>query len=209
MTDNKMISYTPQSFMSQLTAPISIILCTDAIKKTRLFGMLSDLAPNRVLYLDTDMLYTGCVYAGLYKNKDHTTIHCPDQDTWHRTVTDIIHQASITKTVVIIDSLNGVYELFGKSDSAMSANTHIMSIASLARQAGSSVIVGAMIRRKNSRKTSNNTSHNHTNNDKDTLKVFEEYVLHPSGRQIPKITPHHTLFLEGTRLHPLITNVLV
>ena len=208
-SNGKMASYTPQSFMRQLTAPLNIILCTDATKKTRLLGLLSDLAPNRVLYVDTDMLYAGCVHAGLYNNKDHITIYCPDQNTWHRTITDIICQVSISKTVVIIDSLNGVYEMFGKSDSAMSANAHIMSITSLARQAGSSVIMGAMVRRKNNRrKTDNDTSqHDHTN-DSTCRTSIEEYILSPSGRQIPKIAQNHTLFLEGTRLNPLLCNIL-
>lgn len=203
---------TPESFMQKLAdhASLSIILCTDSIKKTRFLRMLTNLASESVFYLDTDLLYTGCTNAGLCKNHTHTTIYCPDQATWHRNLADVISVVSTSKGMtVIIDSLNGVYEMFEGHDSAISANTHIMALASLAVQAGSSVIVSAMVKKRKA-KQQDYTSHTHSEK-KDTRVIkttIEEWILYPSGRQIPKIAELDTFLLKGTRTSPLLVKII-
>lgn len=205
---SSMPSQTPESFMQELTgypSPLSIILCTDAITKTRLLGMLANLAPGAVFYLDTDLLYAGSTNAGLCRRHDRTTIYCPEQNTWHRDLADVMSAASASKkTTVIIDSLNGVYEIFGRPDSAMSANTHIMALASLAGQADSSVIVGAVVRKRQAHQLAD------ASDAKDTDRVnttTEEWVLYPSGRQVPRIAKSKTYLLGGTRTSPLLGRI--
>lgn len=203
-----MSSQTPESFMQELAgypSSLSIILCTDAITKTRFLGTLANLAPGAVFYLDTDLLYTGSTDAGLCKRHDRTTIYRPEQNTWHRDLADVMSAASASKKMtVIIDSLNGAYEIFGRPDSAMSANTHIMALASLVGQAGSSVIVGAVVRKRQAHQPADASK----TKDADRVNAtVEQWILYPSGRQVPRMAKSKTYLLGGTRTSPLLGRI--
>ena len=199
--------------------PLSVILCTGAAAKTRFLRTAADAAAGSVLYMDTDLLYAGCARAGLGRIRDCTTLVCPDQDTWHRDLASAISESSAGRMTVIIDSLNGIYEMYGGPDSAMTANTHIMALASLAGQAGSAVIVGARVRRRrgeNTRvkglgggapepeKTEGGEGTAHVPHPAAAAATTGEWVLHPGGRQVPRMAADSTYLLppEGTDAPP-------
>ena len=205
---------------------LNIILCADPIKKTRFLGMLADTATEPVCYLDTDLLYAGCTNAGLYKSNEHTTTLCPDHNTWHHDLACTISKASSKKMMVVIDSLNGVYEMFGGPNAAMSANAHIMILASLAAQSGSSVVIGAVVRKRHN-DAFEMTAHEKKGEGEDTYKRMPSYaksdtrvektsdpttnvwVLHPSGRRVPKIAKSRTYLLKGTASDPSLTDTIL
>ena len=183
--------------------PLSVILCTGAAAKTRFLRTAAGAAAGSVLYMDTDLLYAGCARAGLGRIRDCTTLVCPDQDTWHRDLASAISASSAGRMTVIIDSLNGVYEMYGGADSAMTANTHIMALASLAGQAGSAVIVGVRVRRRMGMKANGfggggkggegggGTAHA----AQPTAAAAGEWVLQPGGRQVPRMAADSTYLL--------------
>lgn len=184
-------------------AALSVILCGSPARKTRLLGTIADTAPGPVSYVDTDLLYAGCARSGLCKIHAHTTLLCPDRDTWHRDLAGVISAVSqpssqptpqpAEKATVIIDSLNGVYEMFCGSNAAMAANAHLMILGSLARQAGSSVVIGAVAkkRRVGVSADSDGTA------DADAYGTREgtagEWVMRPGGRQIPRVADTYML----------------
>lgn len=208
---------------------LSIILCADSIRKTRFLGMLADMTTEPVCYLDTDLLYAGCTKAGLCRANQNTTILCPDGNTWHRDLARTISKASSKKMMIVIDSLNGVYEMFGGPNAAMSANAHIMVLASLAAQSGSSVVMGAVARKRRGEisDTTNekgpkggndgdgdgddSSEHPSSNTKKDTLMgkmpnhTGGSWVMHPGGRRVPKIAKSRTYLLKGTSDDPTLT----
>ena len=196
-------SLSPESLIQKLAdqGSLSIILCASPIRKTRFLGMLADLSPGPVSYVDTDLLYAGCTRAGLYKGRGHITLICPDQKTWRRDLAGLISAASSERTTVIIDSLNGIYEMFGGPDSAMSANSQIMALASLARQAGSSVVVGAMVRRKKGQRRGDAAARSATD-----AEAAVEWSTHPGGRQIPRMAESY--LLGGTTAYPSLARVV-
>lgn len=195
--------------------PLSFILCTGAAAKTRFLRTAADAAADAaagsVLYMDMDLLYAGCARAGLGRIRDCTTLVCPDRDTWHRDLASAISASSAGRMTVIIDSLNGIYEMYGGADSAMTANTHIMALASLAGQAGSAVIVGARVRRRGSTGAKGfvgsgggNGSGEAAHVAQPTTETAGEWVLHPGGRQVPRMAADSTYLLppEGTDAPP-------
>lgn len=215
-----------ESFMQEMVAGrgavLNIILCTDAIRKTRFLVALADMAPGPVCYVDTDLLYAGCMMAGLHKRRKDMTILCPDQDTWHESLAGIISTASVSSSppptgrmTIVLDSLNGIYEMFGGADAAMSANTHIMAMASLAGQAGSSVIIGARAKKRRQRHGSSDGAGDRNPNGSKTGKngaatyadKEEEWATHPGGRQIPKMFGVRSYLLEGTGESPLLVRL--
>lgn len=188
--------------------PLSVILCTGAAAKTRFLRAAAGATAGSVLYMDTDLLYAGCARAGLGRIRDCTTLVCPDQDTWHRDLASAISASSAGRMTVIIDSLNGIYEMYGGADSAMTANTHIMALASLAGQAGSAVIVGVRVRRRMSMKANgfggSGGSGEAAHAAQPTAATAGEWVLHPGGRQVPRMAADSTYLLppEGTDAPP-------
>ena len=188
--------------------PLSGILCTGAAAKTRFLRAAAGAAAGSVLYMDTDLLYAGCARAGLGGIRDRTTLVCPDQDTWHRDLASAISASSAGRMTVIIDSLNGIYEMYGGADSAMTANTHIMALASLAGQAGSAVIVGVRVRRRMSMKAGGfgggGVGGEAEHAARPTAATAGEWVLHPGGRQVPRMAADSTYLLppEGTGAPP-------
>ena len=184
-------------------AALSVILCGSPARKTRLLGTIADMAPGPVSYVDTDLLYAGCARAGLCKIHAHTTLLCPDRDTWHRDLAGVISAVSqpssqpssqpAEKTTVIIDSLNGVYEMFGGSNAAMAANAHLMILGSLARQAGSSVVIGAVVKKRQVGVPAGGDG----TADVDAHGAREEtaggWVMRPGGRQIPRVSDTYML----------------
>lgn len=191
----------------QEAPPLSVILCTGAAAKTRFLRTAADAAAGSVLYMDTDLLYAGCARAGLGRIRDCTTLVCPDQDTWHSDLASAISASSAGRMTVIIDSLNGIYEMYGGADSAMTANTHIMALASLAGQAGSAVIVGVRVRRRGSMRANGfggNGSGGAAHAVQPAAATAVEWVLHPGGRQVPRMAADSTYLLppEGTDAPP-------
>ncbi len=182
--------------------PLSVILCTGAAAKTRFLCTAADAAAGSVLYMDTDLLYAGCTRAGLGRIRDCTTLVCPDRDTWHRDLASAISASSAGRMTVIIDSLNGIYEMYGGADSAMTANTHIMALASLAGQAGSAVIVGARVRRRVDMRAKGFGGSGGSGSGE--AATAGEWVLHPGGRQVPRMAADSTYLLppEGTDAPP-------
>ena len=190
--------------------PLSVILCTGAAAKTRFLRATADAAAGPVLYIDTDLLYAGCARAGLGRIRDCTTLVCPDQDTWHSDLASAMSASSAGRMTVIIDSLNGIYGMYGGADSAMTANTHIMALASLAGQAGSAVIVGARVRRRSgstgakgssggavsgSKRTGGGADEGAAHAAQPTAATAGEWVLHPGGRQVPRMAADSTYLL--------------
>lgn len=191
--------------------PLSVILCTGAAAKTRFLRTAADATAGPVLYMDTDLLYAGCARAGLGRIRDCTTLVCPDRDTWHRDLASAISASSVGRMTVIIDSLNGIYEMYGGADSAMTANAHIMALASLAGQAGSAVIVGMRVRRRESMRAngfggsgSGSGSGGAAHAAQPAAATTGEWVLHPGGRQVPRMAAESTYLLppEGTDAPP-------
>lgn len=198
--------------------PLSIILCTGAAAKTRFLRTTADAAAGPVLYMDTDLLYAGCARAGLGEIRDRTALVCPDQDTWHSDLASAISASSAGRMTVIIDSLNGIYGMYGGADSAMTANTHIMALASLAGQAGSAVIVGARVRRREGtgakrvgdadvpgpKGTEGGADEGAAHDARRMAATAGEWVLHPGGRQVPRMAADSTYLLppEGTDAPP-------
>lgn len=172
---------------------LNIILCSEAFGKTRFLGMLADCISIPVVFVDTDLLYAGYVEAGMHKRHGVISVFCPDRSTWHDSLAEIISMASATKTAVIIDSLNGVYEMFREpADAVRSANTCIMALSSLAWQAGSSVTVGATAKTTGQRASDTRTR------PQPRPESSKRWVTNPGGRQIIQADGTNVYVLQET-----------
>ncbi len=142
----------------------NIVLCSEPFHKVEFLNKLIDTVENPIIFVDMDLLYTGYIESGIIQKKDNLTVFHPTKENWKEEFTKIITKVSKEKFLVIIDSFNGVYNMFEDLESAIFINSCIMLLASLGRDVGSSIIVTAMARKKEN----------------------EGWILVPGGKQIIK-----------------------
>ena len=144
----------------------NIVLCSEPFHKAEFLNKLINSVEIPIIFVDLDLLYTGYVESGMIQKKNNLTIFHPTKENWEEKFTKIITEASKEKFLVIIDSFNGVYNMFEDLESAIFINSCIMLLASLGKDADSSVIITAMARKKEN----------------------EGWILTPGGKQIIKST---------------------
>ncbi len=127
---------------------LNIILCSEPFHKIEFIHRLINSVNIPIIFVDLDLLYTGYIESGMIQRKNDMTIFNPNETDWGRKLGEIISKISQEKFLVIIDSFNGVYNLFDDLESARFVNASIILISSLGKQAKSSIVVTAMARKR-------------------------------------------------------------
>ncbi|MBA4719310.1 MAG: hypothetical protein HRO68_09535 [Nitrosopumilus sp.] len=152
----------------------SIVLCSEPFHKAEFLNRLINSVENPIIFVDMDLLYTGYVESGMIQKKNNVTIFHPDKVSWKKKLLEIITKVSKEKLLVVIDSFNGVYNMFDDLESARFINSCIMLLSSVGKQTSSSVVIIAMARKKEN----------------------NEWVLSPGGKQIIKSGKTGVFFLK-------------
>ena len=96
-------------------------------------------------YLDFDLLYSGFVKSRQTSLSKNITLLCPNTDNLHENLRSIIGKISETKSLIIIDSLNGFFNLLeDRKDTGQIINSLIMLLTSSAKNVNSIVVVGSL-----------------------------------------------------------------
>ena len=163
----------------------SIVLCSEPFYKAEFLNILINSVKTPVIFVDMDLLYTGYVESGMIQKKDNVTIFHPEKIDWKDKLSKIITDASKQKILVVIDSFNGVYNMFNDLESARFINSCIMLLSSLGRETSSSVVVSAMARKKEN----------------------NEWVISPGGKQIIKSEKTGVYFLKKIQGNLMISTL--
>ena len=163
----------------------SIVLCSESFHKTEFLNRLINVVKVPVIFVDLDLLYSGYIESGMIQKKKNMIILCPSQTDWKEKLAEIITNASEKKILVVIDSFNGIYNMFEDRESAIFVNSCIMLLSSIGKHVGTSVIVTAMARKKEG----------------------NEWVLSPGGKQIIKSGKTGVYFLKKIEKNMTINNI--
>ena len=126
----------------------SIVLCSEPYYKIEFLNRLINSVENLIIFVDMDLLYTGYIESGMIPKKENLVVFHPNKESWKEKLSEIITKTSKEEILVIIDSFNGVFNTFDDLESARFINSCIMLLASLGRNTNSSIIVTAMVRKK-------------------------------------------------------------
>jgi hypothetical protein len=140
----------------------NVVFCSEPFLKVEFLNELIHSVTYPVIFLDFDLLYSGYVVSQIIQKNDRVEIYRPNKLIWEEILTETIKKISNEKFLVIVDSINGLYNMFDKKESGRSINASLMLLASVGERAGSSVIIIAMARK----------------NDKN------EWILSPGGRHV-------------------------
>ncbi len=122
----------------------NIILCSKPFLKTEFLTRLVNSSSVSVIILDFDLLYSGYVFSGMIKKKENLKIFHSSKMNWESDLKEIITRVSREKVLVILDSLNGIYNMFDEIESARLINAVIMLLSSVARTTKSQIVSTAM-----------------------------------------------------------------
>ncbi|HSA76688.1 MAG TPA: hypothetical protein VLE02_04000 [Nitrosarchaeum sp.] len=140
----------------------NLVLCSEPFLKAEILNELIETVSDPIIFLDFDLLYSGYVVSELIKKNERVEIYRPNKIDLKKTISEIANRISSEKFLVIIDSLNGFYNIFDEKESGRFINASLMLLSSISRENGSSVIITAITRK---------------NDD-------GEWILSPGGRHI-------------------------
>lgn len=154
---------------------INFVLYSDPFLKAGFLSKLAQDTDYNILYLDLDLMYSGYVTSGILPSKKNTTLFQPDSATLNSNLKEILAKASTSKSIIIVDSINGLYNLLNrKKDIGKAVTSIIMLLASIAHITNSYVIVSSMVR----------------------YKKEEGWVLSPTGKRLIDTKNSKKILLE-------------
>ena len=126
----------------------NIILCSKPFHKIEFLNKLINSTKDPIIFIDMDLLYTGYVESKMVQKKENLTIFHPNKTDWEEKFSEIISKVSKDRFLVIIDSLNGIYNLFDSLESAIFINSCLMLLSSIGNHVKSSVLITGIARKK-------------------------------------------------------------
>ena len=152
----------------------SLVLCSDSFDKIEFLNKLINSVENPIIFVDMDLLYSGYIESKMIQKRENLVIFQPNKLNWEKELSEIITKGSKAEFLIIIDSFNGIYNLFDDLESARFVNSCIMLLSSLGKQSNSTIIITTMARKKEN----------------------NEWILSPGGKHILKSAKTGVYFLK-------------
>ena len=140
----------------------NMVLCSEPFMKSHFFNNLIEMIDLPVIFLDFDLLYSGYVGSKMIPKNNNVEVYQPMREDFMKIFSDVARKISEEKYLVIIDSFNGLNNIFTEIESGIFINAVIMLLSSVSKQKKSIIVVSAMARKKEN----------------------EGWVLSPGGRHI-------------------------
>ena len=152
----------------------SLVLCSNSFHKIEFLSKLIIFEKNPIIFVDMDLLYSGYIESKIIKQKKDLVIFRPNKLDWKEKLSEIICKISEKEFLIIIDSFNGIYNLFDDLESARFVNSCLMLLSSLGKQNDCTVVVTGMAKNKDN----------------------SEWILSPGGKHIMKLSETNLYFLK-------------
>ena len=163
----------------------NLILCSNSFHKIEFLNKIIISTKNPIIFVDMDLLYSGYIESKMIQEKENLMIFQPSNLNWKEKLSEIITKISKKEFLIIIDSFNGIYNLFDDLESARFVNSCIMLLSSLGKQTNSTIVITAMARKKEN----------------------SEWILSPGGKHIMKSTKMGIYFLRKIHNDLLIRSI--
>ena len=155
----------------------SLVLCSNSFHKIEFLNKLIISVKNPIMFVDMDLLYSGYIESKMIQKQENLVIFQPNKLNWEEKLSKIISKISKKEFLIIIDSFNGIYNLFDDLESARFVNSCIMLLSSLGKQSNSTIVITGMARKKEN----------------------SEWILSPGGKNIMKLARSSVYFLKKTQ----------
>ena len=172
-TDNGLSNLNLEKLFEQKR--INSILYDDPFLKAGFISKLVQDIDIGILYLDLDLLYSGYVVSGILSSKENVALFQPSVANLGKILTEILVKSSLSQTLIIVDSLNGLFNILNrKKDVGRVVTSTIMLLSSIAQITNSYVIIASMVR----------------------YKKEEGWILSPTGKRLIETKNSKKILLE-------------
>ena len=176
------LEYIPNEFKKNIP---NLILCSNSFHKIEFLNKIIISTKNPIIFVDMDLLYSGYIESKMIQEKENLMIFQPNNLNWKEKLSEIITKVSKKEFLIIIDSFNGIYNLFDDLESARFVNSCIMLLSSLGKQTNSTIVITAMARKKEN----------------------SEWILSPGGKHIMKSAKMGIYFLKKIQKDLIIRSI--
>jgi len=154
---------------------VNSIFYSDPFLKAGFVSKLVQDAKLEVLYLDLDLLYSGYIVSGILPTQKNVTLFQPTTETLYQILKEILVKASLSQTIIIVDSLNGLFNILNrKKNIGKAVMSIIMLLTSIAKMTKSYLVVASMVR----------------------FKKEEGWILSPTGKRLIETKNSNKILLE-------------
>lgn len=155
---------------------INSIFYSDPFLKAGFMSKLIQDSKLGVLYLDLDLLYSGYLVSEVLTSKENLSLFQPTTETIYSTLKEILVKASLSQKIIIVDSLNGLYNILNrKGNVGKIVMSFIMLLASVAKMNQSYLVVASMVRYKKKEGWILSPTGKHLIETKNSKKILLEY----------------------------------
>ena len=152
----------------------SLVLCSNSFHKIEFLNKIIISEKNPIIFVDMDLLYSGYIESKMIEQKENLMIFRPNKLDWKERLSEIICKISEKEFLIIIDSFNGIYNLFDDLESARFVNSCLMLLSALGKQSDCSIVVTGMAKKNDS----------------------FEWILSPGGKHIMKLSETNVYYLK-------------
>ncbi|MHB8601319.1 MAG: hypothetical protein ACYC6W_00490 [Nitrosotalea sp.] len=154
---------------------INSVFYSDPFLKAGFISKLVQDTKLEVLYLDLDLLYSGYVTSGIIPAEKNLTLFQPTTETLYKMIKEILVKASLSQTIIVVDSLNGLFNMLNrKKNIGKTVMSIMMLLASMAKMTKSYLVVTSMVR----------------------YKKEEGWILSPTGKRLIETKNSKKILLE-------------
>jgi hypothetical protein len=120
-------------------------------------------------------LYSGYIVSGTLPTKKNLSLFQPTTETLYQILKEILVKASLSQTIIIVDSLNGLFNILNrKKNIGKTIMSIIMLLASIAKMTKSYLVVASMVR----------------------YRKEEGWILSPTGKRLIETKNSKKILLE-------------
>ena len=163
----------------------NLILSSNSFHKIEFLNKIISSTKNPIIFVDMDLLYSGYIESKIIQHKENLTIFQPSNQNWKEKLAEISNKISKKEFLIIIDSFNGIYNIFDDLESARFVNSCIMLLSSLGKQSNSTIIITALARKKEN----------------------SEWILSPGGKKIMKLVKMGIFFIKKKQNDLIINSI--
>ncbi len=129
---------------------LNLIMHSNPFLKTNFLNKIISTTNNPVIFLDFDLLFSGYISSNIISQSQALTLYQPTRKNWLEITKTILLNLSERKSILIIDSLNGLFNMYSdKKNVGRLVNSFLMLFCSIAKMSDSHVLISGMTRKKN------------------------------------------------------------
>ncbi len=148
------------------------VLCYEPFVKTSFLANLIKKFEIPIVYLDFDLMFSGYITGEMLSLEENVSLWRPSKEDWNEILKTILLKISQEKCLVIIDSLNGLSNLFEGKDTGRIINAYIMLMGYVANQTKSNVLFVSMAKKNDEREWVLSPTSRHVLENKKMTKIF-------------------------------------